>query len=161
MRAMKKINPIWFFVIGLTSLSLACSLPGLTGKPTPTPVKIGGPFTLSNAAVTTSSGLTYEDLVVGEGTAARVGDTVSAIYTGYLEDDTIFDSNVDSGVPIEFQLGTGYVIPGWDEGLVGMRVGGTRLLVIPPDLGYGSLGASGVIPPNATLTFTVMLLGIK
>jgi FKBP-type peptidyl-prolyl cis-trans isomerase len=122
---------------------------------------IASGFTLSAAAVTTDSGLIYEDLAVGEGAAAQAGDTVDVTYTGYLTDGTVFDSNLESGEPFEFQLGAGYVIPGWDEGLVGMQVGGNRLLVIPPDLAYGSTGSSGVIPANATLTFSVILNGIK
>ena len=129
-------------------------------KPT-TAEGIASGFTLSDAAVTTASGLIYEDLVVGEGAAAQAGDTVDVTYTGYLTDGTVFDSNVDSGQPFEFQLGAGYVIAGWDEGLVGMQVGGSRLLVIPPDLAYGATGSGGVIPGNATLTFSVILNGIK
>jgi len=123
--------------------------------------QIASGFTLSNAAVETASGLIYEDLVVGAGPAAQAGDTVNVSYSGYLTDGTLFDSNVDSGQPFEFQLGAGYVIPGWDEGLVGMQVGGSRLLVIPPSLAYGSTGSSGVIPANATLTFSVVLNEIK
>lgn len=123
--------------------------------------QIAGDFTLSAAAVTTSSGLIYEDLVVGEGPAAQTGDTVDVTYTGYLTDGTVFDSNAESGQPFEFQLGAGYVIPGWDEGLVGMQVGGSRLLVIPPALAYGATGSGGVIPANATLTFSVILNEIK
>ena len=123
--------------------------------------EIANPFTLSDAAVTTTSGLIYEDTVVGEGPAAQAGDTVNVTYTGYLTDGTVFDSNAESGEPFEFELGAGSVIPGWDEGLVGMQVGGSRLLVIPPDLAYGSTGAGGVIPANATLTFSVTLLEIK
>lgn len=160
MHSLSGIKSVWLLVILLAGVSLACSLPMLPGRSSPE-VKAGGPFTLSEAAVTTSSGLTFEDLVRGDGRAAQVGDTVSVIYTGYLEDDTQFDSNAGSGIPFEFQLGAGYVIQGWDEGLVGMRVGGRRLLVIPPDLAYGSSGAGGVIPPDATLTFEVTLLGIR
>jgi FKBP-type peptidyl-prolyl cis-trans isomerase len=123
--------------------------------------QIASGFTLSDAAVTTDSGLVYEDLVAGEGPAAQAGDTVNVSYTGYLSDGSVFDSNVDSGQPFEFQLGAGYVIPGWDEGLVGMQAGGSRLLVIPPSLAYGATGSSGVIPANATLTFSVVLNEIK
>lgn len=123
--------------------------------------EIASGFTLSDAAVETSSGLVYEDIVVGEGAAAKSGDTVSVTYTGYLTDGTVFDSNVESGTPFEVQLGVGQVIPGWDEGLIGMQPGGQRLLVIPSDLAYGSTGAGEVIPANATLTFEVTLLEIK
>jgi FKBP-type peptidyl-prolyl cis-trans isomerase FkpA len=129
-------------------------------KPT-TAEGIASGFTLSDAAVTTATGLIYDDLVVGDGAAAESGDTVNVTYTGYLTDGSVFDSNVESGQPFEFQLGAGYVIPGWDEGLAGMQVGGSRLLVIPPDLAYGATGSSGVIPANATLTFSVTLNSIR
>ena len=113
-------------------------------------------------AITTDSGLRYEDLVVGDGAEAKAGNTVSVHYTGWLADGTQFDSSVDSGTPFEFQLGAGRVIQGWDEGVAGMQVGGKRKLVIPPDLGYGATGAgNGVIPPNSVLVFEVELLGIK
>jgi len=120
-----------------------------------------GPSTSSQGLITTDSGLQYEDLVVGDGAEARAGDTVSVHYTGWLEDGTKFDSSVDRGVPFEFTLGRGMVIKGWDEGVAGMKVGGKRRLIIPADLGYGSSGAGGVIPPNATLIFEVELLEIK
>ncbi len=112
-------------------------------------------------AITTSSGLTYEDLQVGDGATAKAGDTVSVNYTGWLADGTKFDSSLDRGQPTDFAIGVGKVIPGWDEGVVGMRVNGTRLLVIPPSLGYGSTGSGTTIPPNATLTFEVQLVAIK
>ena len=118
------------------------------------------PPTPSANAVTTASGLIYEDLQVGEGPAAATGDTVSVHYTGWLDDGTKFDSSLDSGTPFEFILGTGSVIAGWDEGVQGMQPNGIRLLIIPPELAYGASG-SGPIPPNATLTFEVQLLEIK
>lgn len=111
--------------------------------------------------VTTASGLIYQDVVVGKGPAAKAGDMVSVHYTGWLTDKTKFDSSRDRGVPFEFPLGEGRVIPGWDEGVAGMKVGGKRKLTIPPNLGYGASGAGGVIPPNATLLFDVELLEIK
>jgi FKBP-type peptidyl-prolyl cis-trans isomerase len=96
---------------------------------------------------------------------AKVGDTVSMNYTGRLADGTVFDSNVDPKFqhvePFVFTLGAGQVIPGWDKGIVGMKVGEKKTLVIPPADAYGATGAGGVIPPNATLTFEVELLGIK
>jgi len=112
------------------------------------------------ASVTTPSGLTYEDLAVGSGTAARSGSNVRVHYTGWLTNGTKFDSSLDRGEPFGFPLGKGQVIAGWDEGVEGMRVGGKRKLTIPPTLGYGAYGAGGVIPPNATLVFEVELLAI-
>ena len=118
--------------------------------------------TMSEAnATTTASGLKYEDVKVGTGETATAGKTVSVHYTGWLTDGKKFDSSKDRGKPFEFPLGGGRVIKGWDEGVVGMRVGGKRQLRIPPQLAYGPNGAAGVIPPYATLTFDVELLGVK
>jgi FKBP-type peptidyl-prolyl cis-trans isomerase FkpA len=103
--------------------------------------------------ITTASGLKYEDMKLGDGDVATAGKTVSVHYTGWLTDGKKFDSSKDRGQPFEFPLGGGRVIKGWDEGVQGMKVGGTRKLTIPSDLGYGSRGAGGVIPPNATLVF--------
>jgi len=113
------------------------------------------------AETTTPSGLKYDDLAVGTGAEAKAGQTVSVHYTGWLTDGKKFDSSVDRRQPFEFPLGMGRVIKGWDEGVQGMKVGGKRKLTIPPGLGYGARGASGAIPPNATLIFDVELLGIK
>ena len=110
---------------------------------------------------TTDSGLVIEDITVGSGGEASAGQTVSVHYTGWLADGSKFDSSKDRDEPFEFQLGGRYVIAGWDEGVQGMRAGGTRKLTIPPQLGYGARGAGGVIPPNATLMFDVELLGVK
>ena len=109
---------------------------------------------------TTESGLQYQDLQIGEGQEAKAGDRVSVNYTGWLTNGTKFDSSLDRGVPFRFDLGAGRVIKGWDEGVAGMKVGGKRKLIIPPDLGYGERGAGNVIPPNATLIFEVELLEI-
>ncbi|MBM3357186.1 MAG: FKBP-type peptidyl-prolyl cis-trans isomerase [Betaproteobacteria bacterium] len=109
---------------------------------------------------TTPSGLTIEDLVVGEGAVAAAGQPVKVHYTGRLTDGTKFDSSKDRNDPFVFSLGAGRVIRGWDEGVQGMKVGGKRKLTIPPALGYGARGAGGVIPPNATLVFEVELLGV-
>ncbi len=116
--------------------------------------------TPEGTAVTTSSGLQYVDLLVGEGAPAQAGQTVIVHYTGWLENGKKFDSSVDRGQPFSFPLGAGRVIKGWDEGVQGMKVGGKRKLTIPSNLGYGPRGAGGIIPPNATLIFDVELLGI-
>lgn len=118
-------------------------------------------FTAKKSMETTASGLQYQDLIVGTGPAAQTGDTVVVHYTGYLADGTKFDSSLDRGQPFTLTLGRGQVIKGWEEGLVGMKVGGKRKLIIPPELAYGSTGAGGVIPPNATITFEVELLEIQ
>jgi len=114
--------------------------------------------------ITTASGLQYEDTVEGSGAVATAGQRVSVHYTGWLYVDgaagTKFDSSKDRGQPFAFPLGGRRVIAGWDEGVQGMKVGGTRRLLIPPQLGYGAGGAGGVIPPNATLLFEVELLAV-
>jgi FKBP-type peptidyl-prolyl cis-trans isomerase FkpA len=111
---------------------------------------------------TTASGLQYDDTAPGTGAVAKAGVSVSVHYTGWLYADgkkgAKFDSSKDRGDPFVFALGRGQVIKGWDEGVQGMKVGGKRTLVIPPQLGYGARGAGGVIPPNATLLFEVELL---
>ena len=115
----------------------------------------------SSGAVKTPSGLIYLITKKGTGAQAKAGDTVSVHYTGTLTDGTSFDSSRERGQPIEFPLGQGQVIKGWDEGIAKMRVGDQAILVIPPTIGYGPQGASGVIPPNATLIFIVELVGVK
>jgi FKBP-type peptidyl-prolyl cis-trans isomerase FkpA len=110
---------------------------------------------------TTASGLQYEDIKVGEGDVASAGQTVAVHYTGWLTNGKKFDSSKDRGQPFEFPLGGGRVIKGWDEGVQGMKVGGVRKLTIPPNLAYGSRGAGGVIPADATLVFEVELLKIR
>ncbi|TAD78985.1 MAG: FKBP-type peptidyl-prolyl cis-trans isomerase [Oscillatoriales cyanobacterium] len=114
----------------------------------------------SDKLITTESGLQYEDIVLGTGAEPRAGQTVYVHYTGTLTDGTKFDSSRDRNQPFSFPIGTGRVIKGWDEGVISMRVGGQRRLVIPSELGYGARGAGGVIPPNATLIFDVELLRI-
>lgn len=107
----------------------------------------------------TASGVEYWDIVVGTGPMATSGKTVGVHYTGWLSDGTKFDSSVDRGKPIMFPLGVGKVIRGWDEGIVGMKVGGKRQLRVPPSDGYGSRGA-GKVPPNAVLIFDIQLLAV-
>jgi FKBP-type peptidyl-prolyl cis-trans isomerase len=111
--------------------------------------------------VTTPSGLKYLILKVGDGAIATRGSTAVVHYTGWLTDGTKFDSSLDRGQPFPVTLGAGQVIQGWEEGLDGMRVGEKRKLIIPPALGYGSRGAGGVIPPDATLIFDVELMSIR
>ena len=106
-------------------------------------------------------GVEIEILKKGTGTAAKNGDAVSVHYVGTLGNGVKFDSSIDRGVPFEFTLGAGQVIPGWDVGVEGMKIGEKRKLVIPSSLAYGERGAGGVIPPNATLVFEVELLEIK
>jgi FKBP-type peptidyl-prolyl cis-trans isomerase FkpA len=109
-----------------------------------------------------SGGLLIEELKVGSGDVATKGKTVSVHYTGTLTNGTKFDSSRDRGQPLEFPLGTGMVIKGWDQGIEGMRIGGRRKLTIPPALAYGERGTpGGPIPPNATLVFDVELVGVK
>ena len=114
---------------------------------------------------TTASGLQITDSQLGTGPEARKGQNVSVHYTGWLYNDgqqgAKFDSSRDRGQPFQFPLGAGRVIKGWDEGVAGMKVGGQRTLIIPPELGYGARGAGHVIPPNATLKFDVELLGVS
>jgi FKBP-type peptidyl-prolyl cis-trans isomerase FkpA len=112
-------------------------------------------------SIKTASGLSIEDLVVGDGAAASAGQRVSVHYTGWLENGKKFDSSKDRGEPFQFSLGRGQVIRGWDEGVSGMKVGGKRKLTIPAALAYGTRGAGGVIPPNATLLFEVELLAMS
>jgi peptidylprolyl isomerase len=115
--------------------------------------------------MTTASGLKITDTKVGTGVSPKTGQTCVMHYTGWLYQNGAkgakFDSSVDRGQPFAFPIGTGRVIKGWDEGVAGMKVGGKRSLIIPPDLAYGARGAGGVIPPNATLLFEVELLDVK
>ena len=121
-------------------------------------------MTLSTNFTTTASGLQYQTTIEGAGAIAKAGNYVSVHYTGWLFDKGVqgdkFDSSRDRNEPFEFPLGAGHVIRGWDEGVQGMTVGSTRVLIIPPELGYGARGAGGVIPGNATLKFEVSLLGV-
>ena len=134
----------------LTALALTCLLTTKTAGAEP---------------VTTASGLKYDDTVVGTGAEASAGKSVQVNYTGWLDEGSgkkgkQFDSSIGRG-PFDFPLGAGMVIKGWDEGVAGMKVGGKRTLFIPSNLGYGSRGAPGAIPPNANLIFDVELLKVK
>ena len=135
-------------LLALAALAAACSQSASAG---------GG----GSGQVTTPSGLKYTDLAVGSGAEAKSGQTAVVHYTGWLLDGTKFDSSKDRGQPFSFPIGQGRVIKGWDEGVAGMKIGGKRELIIPPDLGYGARGAGGVIPPNATLKFEVELLDVR
>ena len=119
----------------------------------------GGPT--QPQVVTTPSGLKYVDVAMGAGKTAKAGDMPAVHYVGTFMDGKKFDSSRDRSTPFEFRLGAGQVIKGWDEGIAGMKEGGKRKLIIPPNLGYGERGAGTMIPPNATLIFEVELLKVK
>lgn len=143
----------------LTVLTVACERGPDAGHDTGTAGEKAG--TMAENMETTPSGLQYVDVQVGTGASPQKGQTAVVHYTGWLVDGKKFDSSKDRGQPFSFAVGRGQVIKGWDEGVATMKVGGTRKLVIPPDLAYGARGAGGVIPPNATLTFEVELLEIR
>ena len=111
--------------------------------------------------IVTPSGLRIMQVEEGEGVKPKPGQTVVAHYEGYLEDGTIFDRSVSRNQPFEFPVGQGRVIKGWDEGVAGMKKGGKRTLIIPPELGYGERGYPGVIPPNSVIIFEVEIVDIK
>ena len=149
-------------LIHLSVAAAALALVSLTAPPT---ISRGAAQGVPGKMSELPSGLKYTDTTVGTGTEATKGKKVSVHYTGWLYNNgvkgTKFDSSLDRGQPFAFGLGAGQVIRGWDEGVAGMRVGGKRKLTIPSDLGYGSRGAGGVIPPDATLVFDVELLGVR
>lgn len=145
--------------INATATAKACTTTAQTGL-SGTPAAAGGPPAVSGKLVTLPGCLKYIDTKVGDGQAITSADVknqvqVTVDYTGWLENGTKFDASADHGGPQSFQIGQ--VIPGWNQGLVGMKVGGERRLIIPPDLGYGAAGAGSTIPPNATLIFDVKL----
>jgi FKBP-type peptidyl-prolyl cis-trans isomerase len=133
---------------------------GSTESPSPAPDLNQSPDT-STSTTTTPSGLKYKDLVLGTGEEARPGATAFVHYTGWLLDGTKFDSSLDRGEPLDFVIGAGRVIKGWEEGVASMKVGGKRELIIPPELGYGDRGAGKAIPPGATLRFEVELIELR
>jgi peptidylprolyl isomerase len=146
----------------LLLLTLSIVLLAQTRKPAKgADKKPDAPTAVTGKPTTTSSGLEYWDIKKGTGKLAERGKKVSVHYTGWLTNGKEFDSSRDAGEPIQFDLGTGQVIKGWDEGIAGMKVGGKRQLRIPPSLGYGARGAGSAIPPNATLVFDVELMGVK
>jgi peptidylprolyl isomerase len=149
---------------GALAASAAFSLP-LEEKPAQPAASATKNEEKTSKMIKTPSGLQYEDTVVGTGASPKPGQKCVMHYTGWLWENEAkgkkFDSSLDRGQPFEFQIGLGMVIKGWDEGVMTMKVGGKRTLLIPPALGYGSRGAGGVIPPNATLVFDVELLGLK
>lgn len=126
---------------------------------------LGRSHAATNQVIEMPNGLKYTNTKTGDGATATAGHKVSVHYTGWLFNNGTkgakFDSSVDRGQPFQFTLGAHQVIAGWDEGVAGMRVGGKRTLIIPPELGYGARGAGGAIPPNATLMFDVELLGVQ
>lgn len=134
--------------------------PSVTPKGTASPTQ-GGPPPVSAQATVTASGLQIIEVQIGTGNEAQKGETVSVHYTGWLADGTKFDSSLDRGQPLSFVLGAGQMIPGFDEGIAGMKVGGKRRLIIPSSLAYGSAGRPPVIPANAELTFDVQLVGLE
>lgn len=141
-------------------LLVAVVIPACAQKEQAPPANKKSDAAVAANAVKTSSGLSYVDLVTGTGPSPVAGKPVKVHYTGWLENGTKFDSSVDRGEPFVFTIGAGQVIPGWDEGVMSMKVGGKRKLIIPSQLGYGAEGAGGVIPPNATLIFEVELLDV-
>ncbi len=148
--------------LGLVVIAVIVGVIAYVNRPAapPTPSVAAGCVQGSvDNVITLPSGLKYADTLVCQGREAKSGDMLSMNYTGMLSNGTVFDSSSRGGRPLQFQLGVGQVIQGWDQGIVGMKVGSKRRLIIPPALGYGASG-QGPIPPNATLIFDVELVSI-
>jgi len=147
---------VWFVVQKTREVNQNVEAPAPTVTPTSSPAE-----ELSvNEPVQYDNGLVVQDVVVGSGKTAENGDTLSAHYIGTLENGTVFDESYGRGQPIQFVLGAGQLIRGWELGLVGMKEGGKRRLIIPSELGYGAQGAGNAIPPNATLLFEIELVSV-
>ena len=151
----QKSVPCALFAALLAAGSVS-ALPGLARarqtEPAPSPTP---------AEIVTPSGLRYRELAVGTGAEAKAGKVVEVLYTGWLEDRTRFDASLDPNHPFTFRIGIDDVIQGWHQGIAGMKVGGKRRLVVPPELGYGQKGVGGIVPPNATLVFEVELVNVR
>jgi FKBP-type peptidyl-prolyl cis-trans isomerase len=146
------------------AFAATCILGGCSKQTVVAPLEeptVESPAPETPAAVEDVTELKVEDLSEGTGAEAVEGSVVNVHYTGWLTDGTKFDSSLDSGRPFSFTIGAGRVIQGWEVGVAGMRVGGTRRLTIPPSMGYGDAGAGGVIPPGATLVFEIELLDVQ
>lgn len=144
-----------------TTATVKPAAPAAPVTGTVAPAAVQKPVQKENPVITTASGLQYVDQVVGTGATPTAGKSVTVHYTGWLQSNKQkFDSSVDRGQPFVFTIGVGQVIRGWDEGVLSMKVGGKRQLIIPASLGYGARGAGNVIPPNSTLVFDVELLSV-
>ena len=148
-------------ILAITLFALASPAVAQTAPAKKAPATPAGPTKVTGEPTKTASGLEYWDIKVGTGAVAQTGQQVKVDYTGWLTNGKKFDSSVGTGRPFDFKLGAGKVIKGWDEGIIGMKVGGKRQLRIPPDLAYGEKGYPGAIPPNATLIFDVRLVDVK
>ena len=164
-RTSRQSSPLW---VGIAALAVAAAVGAQTAQNPAGVAAPAAPSAISSKIGAQVKELQKLDVKQGEGTEAVAGKAVIVHYTGWLYDPAAadghgakFDSSLDRKVPFGFVLGAGKVIKGWDEGVAGMKVGGKRTLVIPPQLGYGERGAGGVIPPNATLLFDVELLDVK
>lgn len=158
----QKSVPCAVFYAVITALLAAGSLSALPGPPGIAKARQTEPAPAPTPQeVVTPSGLRYQDLQAGEGGEAAKGKIVEILYTGWLEDRTKFDSSLDPAHPFTFRIGIDDVIQGWHQGVAGMKVGGRRRLVVPPELGYGKQGVGRVVPPNATLVFEVELVGVR